>query len=84
MGLYLPFIPSYNPRDWSLDEWEIAIEEDVKKQFIDALEKEQLHRYTLIGLYYYQYEDEYNQIINNLFIKYGWGFLARRNDIYER
>ena len=75
MGLYPPFTPSYNSRDWSLDEWEIAIEEDVKKRFIDALEREQLRRYNLIGLYYYQYEDEYNEIINKIFEKHMWRFL---------
>jgi len=43
--------------------------------YIEALEKEQVHRYSLIGLYYYFYVDEYFKIIDEIFNKHVWKFL---------
>ena len=76
MDLYPPFIP----KETNLKDNEYAyIINDVRDMYIEALEREQLHRYNLIGLYYYFYIDEYYQIIDEIFVKYGWDFLARRN-----
>ena len=67
MGLYPPF----TPKEVKMDENEYYyIVNDFRDRYIDALEKEQLHRYNLIGLYYYQYEDEYNEIMNKIFEKH--------------
>ena len=69
MSLYPPFVP----KEVKLDENEYAyIVNDVRDMYIDALEREQVHRYNLICLYYYQYEDEYNEIINKIFENHMW------------
>lgn len=47
---------------------------DVRDTYIEVLEKEQLRRYTLIGLYYYSYVDEYNKIIDGVFERNMWRF----------
>lgn len=71
MDLYPPFIP----KEANLTDNEYAyIINDVRDMYIDALEKEQLHRYTLIGLYYYRYVDEYNRVIDGIFERNMWRF----------
>ena len=72
MTLYPPFIP----KETNLKDNEYAyIVNDVRDMYIEALEREQLHRYTLIGLYYYFYVDEYFKIIEEIFNKHVWKFL---------
>lgn len=72
MSLYPPFMP----KETNLKDNEYAyIVNDVRDMVIEALEKEQLHRYTLIGLYYCFYVDEYFKIIDKIFNKHVWKFL---------
>ena len=72
MGLYPPIIP----KEIKLDEYEYAyIVNDFRDRYIEALEREQLRRYSLIGLYYYFYVDEYFKIIDEIFNKHVWKFL---------
>ena len=72
MALYPPF----TPKETNLKDNEYAyIVNDVRDMYIEALEREQFHRYTLIGLYYYFYVDEYFKIIDEIFNKHVWNFL---------
>lgn len=75
----MTFYPPFTPKETNLSDNAYAyIVNDVRDMYIEALEKEQLHRYALIGLYYYFYVDEYYQIMDDMFIKHGWSFLVRR------
>jgi hypothetical protein len=64
------------PKETNLKDNEYAyIVNDVRDMYIEALEREQLHRYYLIGLNYYFYVDEYFKIIDETFNKHVWKFL---------
>lgn len=71
MNIYPPFMPKET--NLKGNEYAFFIF-DVRDMYKDALEKDSLHRYALIGLYYYRYIDEYNQIIDGIFERNMWHF----------